>query len=392
MWTVRPTVFRRMVVVHPIRMTVTAGVHHSSSLGSDDVTPAHHQKKKMRKELHCDDGDADQCDTVTSTTGNTPTTTTPTTTTTTTTTNTNTTMTSTIPDLYQRPLEVIYQDACMAIIHKPQGMTVMGGRPSLIRSDLLMPLVGNNNNNNNNNNTPTLSPSDRILGKPRPAHRLDSATGGLLVVAKTTYADRQLSMAFMNRACRKRYRALLVGKLQISPDTTTTTTTADTNTSSTLPPYTTRLDDHDSAPAAAEVVIQADVTGKTSQTYLRVVRHMWAPSVSSGHDDWYTMVDLWPVTGRKHQLRKHMKLIGYSIYGDTRYMAPAVLAAARSGTTTTTTVPPPPLCLWAMEITVPHPYTGVDLTCVLPNHDDPDWFHPVLFPSRTTNDDDNDVR
>ncbi len=45
------------------------------------------------------------------------------------------------------------------------------------------------------------------------AHRLDGATGGLLVVAKSTEAERNVKKHFENRLCRKRYRAIVFGKL-----------------------------------------------------------------------------------------------------------------------------------------------------------------------------------
>ena len=342
-------------------------------------------------------------------------------------------------DLYETPLEVIYQDACMAVINKPQGMTVMGGRPSLIRCHLLMSLVC----------TPTekehalATQCDKALGKPRPVHRLDNATGGLLVLAKTYLADRTLHAAFMNRLCHKRYRALLIGRLEL--------------TCTTLPPHTTLFSNdicehgsskdaadngdpkqtdnrHDHAPPndhpPPDAVILADVDGKVSKTCIRVVRYIDANHLLKDDDDihnnvtsnaqsfsssnvtqvpkeneiaattpprWYTMVDLWPVTGRRHQLRKHMKLIGYSIYGDTRYIAASILAERYHPPVPVPSklprldpqVPqqhdspsppqPPPLCLWAMEITIPHPYTGIEMTFTVPNHDDPNWFHPTLL-------------
>jgi 23S rRNA-/tRNA-specific pseudouridylate synthase len=34
---------------------------------------------------------------------------------------------------------------------------------------------------------------------------------------------------------------------------------------------------------------------------------------------WITTVDLYPVTGRNHQLRKHMKLVGHPMWGDKQY-------------------------------------------------------------------------
>ena len=41
---------------------------------------------------------------------------------------------------------------------------------------------------------------------------------------------------------------------------------------------------------------------------------------SSGEQQvWVTTVDLWPHTGRKHQLRRHLALVGHPLVGDPRY-------------------------------------------------------------------------
>lgn len=52
------------------------------------------------------------------------------------------------------------------------------------------------------------------LSKPRIAHRLDAATGGLLVVAKTSIAEAKIKKSFEQRLCKKRYRAIVFGKLK----------------------------------------------------------------------------------------------------------------------------------------------------------------------------------
>jgi 23S rRNA-/tRNA-specific pseudouridylate synthase len=345
---------------------------------------------------------------------------------------TGTTKTTTM-SVYEQPLEVLYQDAYMVIVNKPQGMTVMGGRPSLIRCDLLMSFVCTVHEREQLalSLLSTTTKEDRVLGKPRPVHRLDNATGGLLVIAKTYNAETNLRNAFMNRQCHKRYRAVLIGKLDLSvsvqhPSITllhrsTTTCSKDNDDNSQSEPNTDNESNENNYGAQhvpqehrPDAVIVADVDGKVSQTLIRIVRYVHAPH--DGTDTSYqcatmkqticTVVDLWPITGRRHQLRKHMKLIGYSIYGDTRYVAPAILAARRqyqqqqqdslerplSSTDTDIVctaeeddgvqqpsirvvpqdekkVPVPLLCLWAVEITLPHPSTGMEMTCSIQNSD-----------------------
>jgi 23S rRNA-/tRNA-specific pseudouridylate synthase len=259
--------------------------------------------------------------------------------------------------LYEQPLSVIYQDAFVAVVNKPQGMTVMGGRPSLMRSDLLMALICTNEEKEAlMRGTMNDARPDKALGKPRPVHRLDNATGGLLVIAKTHNADQSLRISFMNRRCHKRYRAILIGKLVLSE--------ADV-----LPPHVALVQG-----VEYDAVIDANVDGKASQTQLRIVRHIQMHQKS---EDWFTVVDLWPITGRTHQLRKHMKLIGFSIYGDTRYksfpmpknleITPPIAPADSAQTLST---PKPLLCLWAVEITLPHPHSGQLMTFQIPREED----------------------
>jgi 23S rRNA-/tRNA-specific pseudouridylate synthase len=88
-----------------------------------------------------------------------------------------------------KPLHVAFQDDSMVVVESPQGMAVTGASLSLCRSDLLMPFKGKG------------SPDD--LSKPRPVHRLDVATGGMLVVAKTRTAEVGLKQSFADRTCRK---------------------------------------------------------------------------------------------------------------------------------------------------------------------------------------------
>ena len=99
-------------------------------------------------------------------------------------------------------LRVAYEDAHAAIVVKPEGIPTVGNaeRGNGWTAERMLPYFL----------TPTTG-VDGALARPRPAHRLDAATGGLLVVAKTRRALASLCLAFENRTPRKRYRALLCG-------------------------------------------------------------------------------------------------------------------------------------------------------------------------------------
>lgn len=172
-------------------------------------------------------------------------------------------------------LRVVYEDEAVVVVDKPSGMlSVPGnvGRRSV--ADALRGLRG----------------GDAFL---EPAHRLDMATSGLLIVAKTEEALRQLHAQFARREVRKRYRAVLDG-IPHAPVSGTI-----------------RL------PLAADPVdrprqIVDYEHGKPAVTDYRII------SSNGGK----TEILLWPRTGRTHQLRVHCAHadgLGVPIVGDELY-------------------------------------------------------------------------
>lgn len=242
-------------------------------------------------------------------------------------------------DVWDTPLSVVYQDSHIAIIDKPQNMAVHGARPSLMRSDLLMDL------SLSKEEAATLLEEHFIhaLRKPRPAHRLDAATGGILVVAKTEESERIVKSALADRKCQKRYLALLVGKLV-----------------------------EDMANEDGKSFITTPVEGKESVTEYRVVRY-----VDSVDKVAFTLVDLWPHTGRNHQLRRHMKSLRHPIVGDKRYGGPE----SQDSSTKMKNVHSR-LCLWAVNITLEHPYTKELRSFGI---DEPKWLTDLVSVIQTSN-------
>jgi tRNA pseudouridine32 synthase/23S rRNA pseudouridine746 synthase len=123
-------------------------------------------------------------------------------------------------------------------------------------------------------------------------HRLDMATSGLVLMARSPAMQRALGDAFAERRVAKRYEAIVDGLLPVSPDWST-------------------ID----APLAADwprrPLQKIDAAGKPSQTRWRVKRSL--PARHASH--------LWlePLTGRSHQLRVHLLSIGHPILGDALY-------------------------------------------------------------------------
>lgn len=119
-------------------------------------------------------------------------------------------------------------------------------------------------------------------------HRLDRATSGVMICAKTIAAMAHLQKQFADRIVQKTYVAIVEG--HIKPEQAIIDMPIERN---------------PKAPATFRV----GPNGKTSQTEYRVIK-------SSENFD---MVELLPKTGRTHQLRVHLKHTGHPILGDILY-------------------------------------------------------------------------
>lgn len=162
-------------------------------------------------------------------------------------------------------------------------------------------------------------------------HRLDMSTSGLVLMALSPLVQRQLSLAFEQRAVHKRYVAMVHGIL--TADGSEEWQTIDAPIAADWPRRPLRI---------------IDAAGKPSQTRWRVLAH--DPPGWPG----CTRVELEPITGRTHQLRVHLAHLGHPILGDALYADGPIAAAA------------PRLLLHAQQLGLAHPQTGDWRTFELP--------------------------
>jgi RluA family pseudouridine synthase len=160
--------------------------------------------------------------------------------------------------------------------------------------------------------------------KPRPAHRLDANTTGLVLVTRTRHFAGRLQPQFTRGQVEKIYLARVQGR---------------------------PADDEFfcDAPIGAESVELGarDVdfeAGLTARTEFRVRR--W-------NADGTALLEVRPLTGRTNQIRVHLWHLGFPICGDAVY-----LGDKKKGDTQTLAVSDPPLCLHAWKIKFVHPLSG----------------------------------
>lgn len=179
------------------------------------------------------------------------------------------------------PVDIIYQDEDMAVVNKPQGMTVHAGS-------------GNTSGTLVNALLYSLDSLSGINGVIRPGivHRIDKDTSGLLVVAKNDRAHVELSRQIADKTCRRIYVALLEG---ILPDDSGTVVTHIARSS---------------ADRKKMAAVPAG-KGKYARTDYRVLRRY----ERSG----YTLCEFSLWTGRTHQIRVHAQYISHPIVGDPVY-------------------------------------------------------------------------
>jgi 23S rRNA pseudouridine955/2504/2580 synthase len=213
----------------------------------------------------------------------------------------------------------LYEDDDLLVLNKPSGIAVQGGTKTTHHIDRLLEGLG-----------------DGPETRPRLVHRLDRDTSGVLVIAKRRAVAAKLGRAFQTRSVRKIYWALLHGVPK---------------------------------PSQGKVDAALVKAGGPDGDRVRKARP-GEKDIAQSAVTHYSVVDragqkvsfvsLKPVTGRQHQLRAHMAIIGHPILGDGKYEGDKNLPDGISNR----------LYLHARRISFPHPSGEgvVDITAPLPEH------------------------
>ena len=177
-------------------------------------------------------------------------------------------------------IDIIYEDEDIAVINKNAGLVVH-------------PAQGHYSGTLVNAILYHIKDLSGINGEIRPGivHRLDKDTSGLIVIAKNDKAHINLAKMFQEKKIKKTYLAILKGKLTKEKGRIVRQIGRDT-------------DDRKKM-----TVIKGNDRGKEAITNYNVICS----------NELFTLVKVYIETGRTHQIRVHMKHMGYPILGDMVY-------------------------------------------------------------------------
>lgn len=211
-------------------------------------------------------------------------------------------------------LTVIHEDNHLLAVHKPAGLLVQGDRSG---DETLVAAVGAYLKDR------YAKPGNAYVGL---VHRLDRNVSGLVLLARTSKAAGRLSAAFREGRVTKRYLAVVLG-----------------------------------APPAPEGELRSwlapagdaqGVTRAATDPFPGAKQALLRYRTAQRHGG-LSLLEIEPVTGRRHQIRAQLALVGCPLLGDVKYGAPERLADRRLG-------------LHALSLEFPHPVGGLPLTLTAP--------------------------
>lgn len=181
------------------------------------------------------------------------------------------------------PLTLLYRDEHIVAIDKPHNLLVHRSEIDRHETRFAIQIL-----------------RDQIGQWVWPAHRLDRGTSGVLLFGLNQEVTRELGKQFANGTVQKRYLAVVRGH-----------------------PPESGVIDHPLTRQRDDYEFQGEHSSQEAQSALTRYRRLAQIELPHAVDRYpssrYALLELEPVTGRKHQLRRHLKHISHPIIGDATY-------------------------------------------------------------------------
>ena len=181
------------------------------------------------------------------------------------------------------PLEILYRDEHLVAINKPSRLLVHRSRIAAHATQFAMQIL-----------------RDQIGQRVHPVHRLDRPTSGVLLFALNAQSARAMATQFQERTVSKEYLAIVRGHPPKSGEHDE--------------PLVEKRDDTTDRKVRENKPAQAAIT--RFQTL-----ESWTIPYSTGKypTSRYSLVRIEPLTGRRHQIRRHFNHLGWPLIGDTKH-------------------------------------------------------------------------
>jgi len=223
------------------------------------------------------------------------------------------------------PLEILYRDEHLVAINKPSGLLVHRSEIDRHETRFVLQLLRN-----------------QIGQRVYPVHRLDKPTSGVLVFALSSETASRMVEQWRERSVEKRYLAIVRGYM----------------------PEFTHLDYAMRPPVDKYARNEVEKPPQEAITDFRLLSTVEIPvEIDKYPQSRYSLVEAMPKTGRKHQIRRHLKHLSHPIIGDARY------GKGRHSRYFRDHMDAGRLLLHAWQLSIQHPYTDEALTFTAPLDD-----------------------
>lgn len=219
-------------------------------------------------------------------------------------------------------IKIIYEDSCLIIIDKPSGLIVNNSKTTINQNTIQDWAQSKLNFKNVEFDSESHSDFYKRGGI---VHRLDKETSGILIIAKNQKAFQRIQTQFKERNVKKTYLSFAHGRIH-------------------------PLENEINAPVGRLPWNRKQFGiipgGRESKTAYKILKYYQSVETN----EIFSYIELYPLSGRTHQIRVHLKYIGHPVYSDYLYAGRKTSRKDRQKLVR--------VFLHASKISFNHPYTN----------------------------------